>query len=552
MKIRDNVTGKIINISEKDPSKLDTNTVSEMFEAQPELQKKEEHSNKVDESYSATEILFPRTSKLQKKNSPGLFETMAATSMDALSGLLTAPTALGRHLDTREEFSGENQIPYLKAFEQISKGQGPTGKPNILSSVISDPATVPSIATGSALGGWAYKGGKWLNTLVKGVAAAGTEGVVSAGIHQGEKAVTGETPSLKEAGKEIGISAAVPTVLGVPAKIVNKSLGVLASQLSNVSEEALRRWGTGFGKGAKELKQVHGKQNEIGKNILKALDNFEEFTPEKKVINEALGNMGTVKMDKTVSTIENIIKKYPNPNTNKKTISALSDLLKDAKLKGGEVSATDFKEFRGTIDDIVEWGKPGAKNLNKALKDIRTSMKDELIDVADATGNPKYKPLMEGWADKLQKRDALLEEIGANAKTRNKRIGVFMSTLFNKNKETRQKALGDMTEIFGEDFVQQAKLLQMSDAMLMQGGKVSKILPNRETGAQATGLIAASAGTGMARYFESPKTMAAAMLLAAESSPMLASKTLTVADLAEWMAKQPAQLGARKAVNKDK
>jgi len=542
MKIRHPDTGQVIEV-EGEPTEAELDS---MFTEQPKIEKRDAQDTKVKDAYDISETLFPR-STIAMKAPTGMLRKAGALGMDLSAMLTTAPTAWGRSVESM----GGTGVPFLEGYKQISEGKGPTGEPNFLSKLMGDPATVPSVATGTALGGWVLKGGKWLPTLAKGERAAGAllkgtgaaaaEGVVSAGVHQADS----EDPSLKEFGKEVGISAAVPAAVGLPFKVMNKSLGVLASQLSNVSEETIRKWGTGFGKGAKELKAIHGKQNEIGKKILHSLDNFEEFTPEKKIIDEALGNMGNVSMSKTVSTIENIIKKYPNPNTNKKAISALNDLLKDAKLKGNELSASDFKKFRGTIDDIVEWGKPGAKNLNKSLKDIRTSMKDELVDVADATGNPEYKPLMEGWADKLQKRDALLEEIGANAKTRNKRIGVFMSTLFNKNKEVRQKALGDMTDIFGEDFVKQAKLLQMSDAMLMSGGKVSKILPNRETGAQATGLIAASAGTGLARYFESPKTMAAAILLAAESSPMVASKTLTVAELAEWMAKQPAQLGAR-------
>lgn len=559
-------TGREIQIPKgTEPTK---HLLDSLSKEQDEIKKEESHREKVKENLKATEVLFPRTASFIKRkgldvgskweqikkgvqNIPGGMATMA---MDASTGLFRGPGAVASEVES--EIKGQ-PTTVLEQMDYMNKGLDPTGKPKegvskFLGGVATDPATLPSLATGSSMANWAYKGGKWLPTLAKSMATGATEGAVSAGVHQSDRALQGEDVSLKDAGKEVLMSAAVPVAVGLPAKGANKLLGGLASSLSNVSEETLRKWGTGFGKGAKELKQIHGTQQQIGKKILTALDDYDQFIPERQAIDEVLASMPDMPMSNTLKTIQKTIDDFPLKKTNKSQIDKLKDLLIDAKSKGESLSASDFKKFRGEIDDIVEWGKTGSKKLNSALVDIRTSMKKELIGTAESSGKPQYKEIMESWADKMQKRDALLEEIGANAKTRNKRIGVFMSTLFNKNKETRQKALSDMSEIFGEDFVEQAKLLQMSDAMMQKGGGFSKILPNYETGRASTSFIPAAMAGGASRYLDDPKALAGALLLAAEASPMASSKVLTVAELAEWMSKQPAQLGARQQSKEEK
>ena len=534
-----------------------------MANEQNNVKKAETHKTKLEDARRASEVMFPRSTKAfsEYEVGKGFGSAIAAMGMDISSAIPTSLVAAGRTLDTKFGLSGDKPQSYLESFEQISKGQGPTGEPNMVSDVVSDPATLPSMAAGSALGGWVLKGGKWLpkvisqqigkattkgvETVGRGVVSGVTEGLGSSAIHQTENVLEDKPISGKEIAVEVGVSGLAPAVLAGPAKLMNKGLGVLADQLSNVSEDALRKWGTGLGKGAKQLKGVQGKQREIGKALLDALDDFDEFVPEKPLIDEALEKMGDIPMGRTIGALEKTIKDFPMKNVNKKALGKLNELLADAKEKGSVLSSSEFKKFRGEIDDIVEWGKTGAKKLNSSLKDVRTSMKDELIEVAENSGNKEYAPLMSGWADKLQKRNALLEQIGASSKSRDNKIGVFMSTLFNENKDVRREALKNMTDIFGKDFVEQAKLLQMSGEVMQKGSQFSKILPNWTTGKATTALTPALASGAAYSYLKDPRALAAAIVLGAQSSPMLASKTLKVADLVEWMAGQ-SKLPARK------
>lgn len=531
-KMRNKKTGQIIEIDLPDEvinSNDTTGLASELDKigfAQQEIETTEKHENKLEENKRFSEVVFPRTAKAARSGS--VFKTFLGMNMDLASSVFTAPAAYGRTLDTKQ--------PYLKSYQQISEGKNPQGDPNLVSSIVSDPATLPMTLSGMGTAKWILKGGKWLPTTIKSVLVGSGEGAASGVIHEAEKAVEGGEFEGKGVLKEAAIGGMIPGGIGAVsgvAKLGNVALGKLASQLSNVSEEALRKWGMGVGKGSRELKDIYGKQKEIGDKLLDALENFEKYTPEKQVVDEALKQMPNIKTDKVVKYLEGAIDNFPMKNTNKASVTSLKNVLSDLKESGGDLTATQFKELRRQIDDIVDWNAPGAKKLNNVLKSVRKEMKDELIDAAEKTMNPDYKVAMKSWADKLQKRDALLEEIGASSKVRNRRVGQFLSTLFNKNKEVRQRALENMTDIFGEDFVKQAKLLQMSDEIIspMSGG--AKVLPNLSTGKGSTSFIPGGAQIAAGLQFGQPNLIASGVATAGAASPVIASKALKTLDVVD-------------------
>jgi len=426
-----------------------------------------------------------------------------------------------------------------------------------------DPTVIPLAATGIGAAGWILKGGKWLPSLGRATAVGAAEGLGSGLVHQAEDvALKGEKFSPGAVAAETAASAAAPAAIGGlvagPVKFGNFLLGKLASQLSNVSEATLRKWGTGLGKGAKELKEIHGKQKEIGGQILDALNNFDEYIPEKKVVDQALEKMPNISMQKTIETAKQALSDIPMQNTNATEVNKLKSVLKDIESKGPELSAKEFKKLRAQIDNIADWNSPGAKLTDDAAKKIRRSMADEIIANAEESGHPEVAPAMKQWAEKLNKRDAILEEIGANAKTREKKVGQFLSTLFNKNKETKQKALADISEVFGEDFVKKAKLLQMSDEIIADGsGNFAKILPNYPTGKAGTALSPGAAQIYYGVQTGSPSMIASGIGTAGAASPMIGSKMLSAAELADWMSdrlttKQIASQVSRSAVKKEK
>lgn len=527
MKIRHPETGQIIEV-EGDPTEAELDS---MFAASPSIKQKEDKFVKQQESEDASDILFPRTARALKEGRSYPYQ-MGASALDILSGTFGGPLAAGRMIDTKMGLAGDKPQSFLESYKQISEGKDVYGKPDLISEIIGDPTTPLGAGVGGLGAKWLYQGGRF---LPKAVGIGLGEGAVTGGARQAEKVIQGEDPSLKEFVTETAVSGAIPAVLQPVSKLVNKSLGALSSQLSNVSEESLRKWGFGIGQGAKELKAMSGKQRDIGKNLLDALDNFDEFIPEKQIVDEALSKMPPVSTSNISAGLDKAIEGISLKASNKGQIAKLKNNLKDIRSKGDMISAEEFKNLRGDIDKLIDWSDNKMTLTNNILKDVRTSMKDELVNVAEQSGNPQYKEAMMGWTDKLQKRDALLEEIGASSKTRNKRIGTFMSTLFNKNKDTRREALKNVQDIFGEDFMKQANLVQMADEILQPGSNMAKFLPNQTTGKATTALAPGLTQFGYGMATGNPLLMKTGLATMTAASPALSSKTLTVAELMEFL-----------------
>lgn len=556
-------------------AEVDEDLLDSLSVEQDKIQKQEVHTAKRQEAQEISELSFPRTSRALEEGKGFASRTMARL-FDLSSLPLRSAGALGRSnlLGAGPEWgyptdaSGQKiRMSYDQAMEQINQGLGPRGESSVISSMYKDPAALPLAATGIGAAGWILKGGKWLPTVAKGVGVGAAEGAASGLIHQAEDvALKGEEFSPKELAIETGVSAAAPAVIsgavGATTKFANFALGKLASQLSNVSEATLRKWGTGLGKGAKELQEIHGKQKQIGDQILDALENFDDYIPEKQIVDQALERMPPIPMKRTIDAAQSALNDIPMKNTNAAEVSKLKSVIKDIKAKGAELSATEFKKFRSQIDKIADFNSPGHKHAEDAAIKIRRSMQKELLEVADASGNPEVAPAMKVWSEKLGKRDAILEEIGGNAKTRERKVGQFLSTLFNKNKETKQKALADISEVFGEDFVKQSKLLQMSDEIIWEGGgKYAKVLPNMPTGKAGAALTPGVAQVTTGLMTGNPSLVVSGLGTMGAASPMVSSKMLSATSLADLVAdktigdltsKQIASQAARSATRQEK
>lgn len=700
-----------------------------LSQEQEKIQKQEAHTQKRQEAVSMSELAFPRASRAIDEGK-SFFAKSIGAGMDALSAPLRFSGAMGRSnlMGAGPDWgypSDKSGNPirqdFSQALGQINQGLNPRGEQSLVSGAYNDPTVLPMAASGIAAAGWILKGGNWIKNLGRASTVAGAEGLGSGLVHQVEDVVLkNEKFSPGEVAAETAVSAAAPAVIGgamvAPAKFGNWALGKLASQLSNVSEATLRKWGTGLGKGAKELRAIHGKQKEIGDKILGALENFDDYIPEKQIVDKAVEKMPPISLENTIQVLEDskisprkggrllphevsanskidgfirglqgdnptpaqvaasdlkaVASKsgvmageaeksaealksvasnelgyakvgathaentagvagrlgqkvqgekgfysWSNPETLKNAKRAsesaqealitadaraaagglsqedanaarhvadvakrtyatadaalqlsqgksledvgkslikdhgisgegLQSILKKARDKSSttlkqidhELPANQFRGLRKGLDVNIDFTQEGSDIVNRALKNGRLQMKNDLIAAAESSGNPEYVEAMKSWTSKLGKRDAILEEIGANAKSREKKVGQFLSTLFNKNKETKQKALADISEVFGEDFVKKAKLLQMSDEIIADGsGNFAKILPNYPTGKAGTALTPGAAQIYYGVQTGSPGMIASGIGTAGAASPMIGSKMLSAAELADWM-----------------
>lgn len=371
-------------------------------------------------------------------------------------------------------------------------------------------ASVGSALEGAALGAtqFAGEGESRLNNAVLG------------GVTGGAIPMAGKV--LKEGTKAVGAFA-------------NKTLGKAAQELSGVSEEALRKYGTGLGQGAKDIRAAAGTQHDIGQKLVTMLDKLDDYLPEKDIVDKALQAMPDVNVANTLQTLKaaqtgGVLKS--SRDVNEKIVGLIDDLTKAAD-PNGNIPAATFREIRKELDQLA--GDAFGKESNKfvtAVKEARHTMADDLVQAAEASGNPEYTQAMRSMAEKIRAADNLKQFLGKSAQTREARAESFVSTLFGKNKEERQKAVEAMGQIFGDDFLHQSKLAHLA-AELGDGGKPS-LLPRQFTGRSAL-------GPGLSGLLYATGAAPASAIPMALSSPKIASMALGAADALGTGAKTLAQ-----------
>lgn len=283
----------------------------------------------------------------------------------------------------------------------------------------------------------------------------------------------------------------------------NELLGKLTQELSGVSEETLRKVGSGLGKGAKELKDAAGTQKQIGDKLLDALDNFDDYLPEKKIVSDALQNMPPVNVNNTINTLSQA-KATGMLSGTKKINSEIDELITDIAAAAddqGNMPAAQFSELRKEIDKVI--GDNFGKSTNDyllAAKKARYQMADDLIKTAESSGNAEYVTAMKSFSDKLKLSDELKGYIGKSAQVRDRRVESFIGTLFGKNKGDRQNVIESLGKVFGEDFLKDSKLASMAAELGTEG--VAGVLPRQFTGRSTLGagltIGGAAAGFGPA------------------------------------------------------
>ena len=154
----------------------------------------------------------------------------------------------------------------------------------------------------------------------------------------------------------IGTGIAKETI-PVTTQIMDKGIGRFASELSGVSEEALRKYGTGMGQGAKELAAASGTQQQIGTDLVHAIRNWDNYVPEMQAVKEALPNMPPIKIDNLVNTLERAKKPNAVLSDTKAVNAQIDNKIKEIKAAGGKsgtLYAEDAMNLRKELDGIVE------------------------------------------------------------------------------------------------------------------------------------------------------------------------------------------------------
>jgi len=263
-------------------------------------------------------------------------------------------------------------------------------------------------------------------------------------------------------------------------ELPNKAAGFLAQELSGVSEEALRMAGTK--EGSKALIKASGTQRKVGLKLMDAINDFDKFIPENKIIGEALEKMPQIGIKKTVRILEDSIDDLAIGRS-KLAQGQIENFITDIKGKfPKKMSAKQFVGLRKRIDKEIgeAFKKQKTNDYISALKDARFQMKEILVRAGNKSGNPEYAQAMQTLAKKMDLEDKLKGFIGKSVDIQNRKVEGFVDNLFGKNSEAKQELVRDLSEMFGQDFLEKSKLAKLAGE-IGPGGKPT-FLPRQTTG----------------------------------------------------------------------
>lgn len=471
-----------------------------------------------------------------------------ATVLDLLSLPGRAVTsALGR----------EDDKSFLESMAQIEQDDG-----GFFWNLARDPATgamVLTLPAGGAAGGMA----KALPRLKKLSALTGIsigEGILGAGTTQAEGMNKGEEFDTGQFSTEVGLSAGIPLGLQLSRGLIrggNKLFGKIAEEATGVPEKALRTYATKQGKTA--LKRSAGKELDLGLEMLDVLDKFDQYIPEKEMVNESLENMGQMSLgglrvfverqkikplkgiklsdsqiavNRELDNLINRITDFRTETSKKAFIDPTTKLLgfKETRKNlpvSAKVPAKNYKKLRTQIDDDLNYDKLGQRaygELNNKMFKIRTFMKNNLIDEArraDPNSTQGYEGAMKAWSHKLDIKESLDDVLGGKMVNRKQKAANLMGNIFSKNNKVKFGLVKKLDEITNKNFIDRAGLTELAERLGPDG--TPSIMPTQRTGAFAKGVVSGGAVGG-------PAGAAAGFGI---SSPALASKTLGLIDQAQ-------------------
>jgi hypothetical protein len=195
------------------------------------------------------------------------------------------------------------------------------------------------------------------------------------------------------------------------AEAPNRFAGHMTSELTGVSEEALRAAGTKEGRAA--LQAAAGKQKEIGDQLLSHIDNMDEAIPERQKVAEALANMGDLSLDGAVQALEAAKappvagRLLPNEITANNKIDTYINAL-----RGGEVPAdlgaaargarTDLSRTAAQADNLTDLSKLAGKDAADAAAAQKAARSDMGKSANRIKTMKKYETDFGWWYDQAR------------------------------------------------------------------------------------------------------------------------------------------------------
>jgi hypothetical protein len=166
------------------------------------------------------------------------------------------------------------------------------------------------------------------------------------------------------------------------AQVADRLGGRLAEEVSGVPEEALRAWGTKEGRAA--IKANAGKEFEIGQDLVRMIENFDDYLPEKEAVNRILEAMPGISPQKALEALRRsktaTIKAPGTPAVVEVTTKRQAPTAANLKPEDGPARNRSFDVLTGDPEVKVKQAQEAGKDLSAIpTGDIANKKIDDLM-----------------------------------------------------------------------------------------------------------------------------------------------------------------------------
>ncbi len=457
----------------------------------------------------STKSMYPRLSR----------STARGEYFNPIAGIADVASMPGRLVESGTYKIAGGEQPFSERMEQ-TEGTG------FVSEMVRDPLAIPSVAIGGPTinkgAGFLRKGAEYFG---RGLGIEGSQALASQAeqMSRGEDFDPVELGLETGLGVTIpgGLKAGKKSISGV--KNFAKDL---ISESTNRTRELLDVIGTrelkqslkkGFKKAGETVRpdEVLKKYNDFAenaeraaKNIIRTVDNIDNtFRENNKIVDEAISAMPKIDSRELIKKLQSMKKQTPSKEFLNPKVSGIdpnkgfgNEIAFNNQLDGminkikffvkskdpdrGKsifdirsvdddsyymIDADDFLGLRREIDSSIDWNaekfsKSYMKPIQKTKKDIRTYMKNVLLENADKIGNKEYSKAMEDFHKAIQIKESAqkllmprysdVDDVDRSQK--------FLLQISNPNQLAKRKWAKKFKEFTGYDLLADANLLRLS------------------------------------------------------------------------------------------
>lgn len=456
------------------------------------------------------------------------FKDLAALPANLAAGLLgfggSSPGEGG--LATREAMAGAPISPYAE-----TQNQRVVGGLALAGSALGGPflRAVPAAVAESAPGvaGLAARGGALAKNFGRLVGAGVVESAPAAAYQVATGDVGGGLASLALGGALRPLSG-LPKAAPAAADFVERSAGALSGVPGRELAAIGPLGGSKFGQKVSAMAAQDEPGVELSKKLADRVINFEQYLPDAQLYAKKIEALPPIPVTDITAALEKSKPTTLVGETSKKSVRQIDGLISDINAMAdvnGNITGPQARAIKQTLDHEVgnAFAQQSPTQYVAAAKSGRHEIAQAMKAAAKRSGDVDMVKMTEDYEKRLSALDKITDHLGDDPKTIRSRAEGFVSNLYGANKSARREDVAEISDIMGEDFLEDARALSVAKRAMPGGGLAW--YPTHNNGRSTLGLQLGSAATNLG--FGNPVGAALSTGIAvptyAMSSPALAS-----------------------------